>query len=453
VTLASPIRFPDVKSREAMTRRAWWLVVLNLLMPGSVQVVAGNRRLGRVGLVSTFAMWAIAVLLGVGFLLSQSIVITVVANVVALTVLQIGLAYYVVLWIVLTLDTLRLVRLVRAAPRARPFVAGLAVVALVAVAGIAGYGAVVAGDARGLLSDVFGSGQMASPIDGKYNILLLGGDAGKGRTGLRPDSLSVVSIDAETGAATLIGIPRNLEFAPFPKGSPMLGPFPDGYDCGNNCLISYLYTYAEAHPELYPDAEKQGTDPGTEATRDAIEGVTGLTLQYYVLIDMSGFKDLIDALGGVDIDSTGRYPISGDIDANGVPINVKKWIEPGPQHMTGFTAMWYARSRHGTDDYSRMQRQRQVQEAILTQFSPGNVLTKFEGIAKAGKQIVKTDIPQGMLGGFVELAEKARSHKVTELELVPANGYHPSHPDFEKIHTDVQATLDAAAKAAQPKKN
>ena len=448
MSATNPIRFPDGANRQAMTRRAWWLVVLNLLMPGSVQSLAGSRRLGRIGLVSTFVLWALVVAGVVLALVARAALITLVANGVGLTVLQVLFVYYVVLWIVLTLDTLRLVRLVRAAPLARPFVAGLAIIALVVIAGSASYGAVVANDARGLLSSVFSGGQMASPIDGRYNILLLGGDAGAGRYGLRPDSISVVSIDASTGAATLIGVPRNLEDAPFRKGSPMLGPFPNGYNCGNNCLVSYLYTYAEAHPELYPDAAKHGSTPGVEATRDAIEGVTGLTLQYYVLIDMNGFRQLIDALGGVEINSTGRYPVGGDIDANGKPINVILWIKPGLQHMTGWKAMWYARSRHGTDDYSRMQRQRQVQEAILTQFNPANVLTKFEGIAAAGEQIVKTDIPQGMLGGFVDLADKARAQKVSELELVPANGYHPSRPDFAKIHKDVAATLAAASAAS-----
>ncbi len=51
-SVSNPIRHPDVGSAQVMTRRAWWLVVLNFLIPGSAQVLAGNRRLGRFGLVS-----------------------------------------------------------------------------------------------------------------------------------------------------------------------------------------------------------------------------------------------------------------------------------------------------------------------------------------------------------------------------------------------------------------
>ena len=66
---ASPIRYPDVAPRSVMTRRGWWLVVLNFLIPGSPQVLAGSRRLGRFGLGATLALWALAVVALVVWLL------------------------------------------------------------------------------------------------------------------------------------------------------------------------------------------------------------------------------------------------------------------------------------------------------------------------------------------------------------------------------------------------
>lgn len=440
MTLANPVRFPDLRSREGMTRRAWWLVGLNILLPGTAQVLAGNRRLGRFGIVSTFILWIVVIAAVVTMLVARPVLLTIGTNVVALFVLQVALAFYVVLWIVLTLDTLRLTRLVKTAPSARAFIAGLSIAVLVGIAGSASYGVVIAESTRGVLNDVFAGTKMVDPVDGRYNILLLGGDAGKHRTGLRPDSMSVVSIDAKSGAATIIGIPRNLQRAPFAKGSPLYGPYPNGYDCGVDCLVSYLYTYGEEHQDLYPDAKKQHSNPGIEAMRDAISGVVGLKLQYYVLIDMEGFSDLIDALGGIDIDSTGRYPLGGEEDANHEPINVDGWIEPGEQHMDGHTALWYARARHGTTDYDRMKRQRQVQESILTQFDPGNVLTKFQAVAKAGRRVVKTDIPKEMLAGFVELSSKTRSIEITKLELSPP-AVNVIRPDFTAIHSLVKSTL------------
>ena len=197
-----------------MTKRGWWLVVLNFL---DSRIRAGARRqpqarplrAGRhpaaldsssvLGIVLYFAGARSAVLgrdqlpcataRGAGRCSSA----------------------YAVLWLVLTVDTLRLVRLVRASPT-RPdwLVAGLAVVTLVATAGPATYGAYIVGVQRGFVSTLFGTGRPADPVDGNYNILLLGGDAGPDRDGLRPDSITVVSIDAETGRATMIGLPRDL---------------------------------------------------------------------------------------------------------------------------------------------------------------------------------------------------------------------------------------------------
>jgi anionic cell wall polymer biosynthesis LytR-Cps2A-Psr (LCP) family protein len=178
--------------------------------------------------------------------------------------------------------------------------------------------------------------------------------------------------------------------------------------------------------------------------RDALEGATGLTIQYYVLIDKQGFADLVDALGGVDITVKERIPIGGDENLNGVV----EWIEPGARHLDGYHAQWYARARHGTSDYDRMARQRELQDAILKQVNPINVVTKFQDIAKAGTQVMKTDIPQSMLGYFVDLGMKTRRLPVQQLELVPPT-IDPTQPDYTQIRTLVrQALQPASAKPA-----
>jgi LCP family protein required for cell wall assembly len=430
-----------------MTRRAWWLVVANLLVPGSAQVLAGNRRLGRFGLAATLVGWVLAVVAILAWFGARGVVLAVVTNTAGFVAIVILLAFYAVLWIVLTLDTLRLVRFVNVAPRARGLVAGFSVIAMLVAAGGAGFVAANAVSAIGLLS-IFSGGAVAEPIDGRYNILLLGGDAGPDRLGLRPDSISVVSIDAETGAATIFGIPRNLEYVPFPSDSPLAGPFPNGYDCGVDCLVSYLYTYGEEHPELYPDAEDAGSSPGVEAMRDAAEGVLGLRMQYYVLIDMQGFAQLIDALGGIDVEVAERLPIGANTFDDGSPAEPIGYIEAGPQHFDGATALWYVRSRYGSEDYERMERQRHVQEAILRQFEPANLLLKFQGVAAAGAQVVSTDIPQGMLAHFVTLAEKTSTLPVEKIDFVPPE-FPADRPDFEAIRARVaEATAPTTPSSA-----
>ena len=445
------IRHPNSGSTRVMTTRAWWLVVLNFVLPGSAQVLAGNRRLGRFGLGATLTLVTIAVLAGVSYLLWPEIVLTLFTGTIGLWVAALALVFYAIVWVILTLDTLRLVRLGESAPIARPLIAGFATVLMVVVSGTAAYGAYVATTASGLLSSIFVAGPSEPPVDGRYNILLLGGDAGADRDGLRPDSISVVSIDATTGEAITIGLPRNFEDVPFPADSPLAAVYPEGYGAINGCdvsacMLNSLYTEVQLKsPEMYPDAVARGSEPGIEGMRDAAQGITGLTIQYYVLIDMQGFADLVDALGGVDINVTERIPVHTDETFTTVAF----WFEPGAQHMDGFDALWYARSRHETSDYDRMARQRQLQEAIFAQANPANVLSKFQGVARAGAQVVKTDIPQGMLGYFVNLASKTKALPIKSVELVPENGVDPEDPDFAYISQLIDTALAPAPTATR----
>ena len=445
-----PVRYPNLAAPDVMTKRAWWLVVLNVLVPGSAQVLAGNRRLGRFGLGATLVLWALVVVALVAWFLWPVAVTTVLALSWSLWILAAIMVFYAVLWIVLTLDTLRLVRLVKTVPSARGWIAGIATVLLVATSGGAAYGAFLATTAGGFVSDVFVFAEPEPPINGRYNILLLGGDAGPDRDGMRPDSMTVASIDAVTGEAVLIGLPRDLANAPFPETSPMYAMYPNGYGAEgcevDVCQLNSIFTEVELYyPELYPDAAAQGSSPGIQAMSDAASGITGLTMQYYALIDMAGFSQLIDALGGVTISVAEAVPVHSDENFE----NVAFWIGPGAVQMDGYTALWYARVRHNTTDYDRMLRQRQLQEAILLQFNPANVLSKFQAVAEAGAQVVRTDVPQTMLGFFVDLAGKTKELPIGSIELTPLGGIDPEYPDYEYIHTII-AEATAPPPTAEP---
>ncbi len=456
-----PLRHPD-GSTTTMTRRGWWLVILNFLIPGSAQAAAGNRRLARIGLGATLGMW-VAVILGLGVaLLWRQALLTIATNWFFLLLLQIVLLAYAVLWIVLTIDTLRLVRLVRVAPGARFGIAILSVVLLVLSGGGAVYASQLVASTRDAIGLVFGqSGPTVPPSDGYYNILLLGADSGEGRDSMRFDSISVVSVNAESGAVTITGIPRDLPHAPFPETSPLYAQYPNGLQghdsptCGWGAGINQLVNAVEICNDgdaLYPDARSLGSRPAVEATKDAAEGILGIEIPYYVFIDMHGFAALVDALGGVDIEVTQRLPKGGGPafpgqDAEAWAIG---WIEPGAQHMDGDTAQWYARSRYTTNDWDRMLRQRQLQEAILAQFTPSTVLTRFNDIAAAGSAIIETDLPQSMLPYFAELAIKAKELPVATIELTPAGGIDEFSPDFPYIHSLVQTALHPPTATPSP---
>lgn len=456
-----PLRNPDASDTAQMTKRAWWLVVLNILLPGSAQVLAGNRRLGRIGVAATLVSWLLAVSAIALAMFGRPVFLwlTVGAgwfSAVVLTLVQVALIGYVALWIVLTFDTLRLVRLVRV-PAPSKFVLPVVAMVILGLLGVGGaYAATSTGTARDTLGAIFGnSGPSLPPSDGYYNILLLGADSGDGRDSMRFDSISVVSVNADTGAMTITGIPRELTGAPFREDSPMHELYPSGFEghgsdtCGWNGWMNHVRNAAETCREdgglgLYPDAAAHGSEPGIEATKDAAEGVLGIDIPYYVFIDMHGFAQLVDALGGVEINVTERLPKGGPPDGTD-PYDVDAWaigwIEPGLQTMDGDTAQWYARSRYTTSDWDRMNRQRELQEAILAQFTPDTVLSRFNEVMAAGTALVSTDLPQDKVPEFFELLTESRKLPVTRVELTPENGIEEHEPDYAYIHALMQQTL------------
>lgn len=433
MSLTSPIRHPDTRQPELMARRGWWLVGLNVLLPGSAQLLAGNRRWGRFALGATLILWGSMAAAAALYFLNRAAALTLITNVWVLWLLQLALLFFAGLWLVTTLNALVLVRLVKTPGRTRGGLLVFTALTLAVSVGGTSYAAYLTGVGRDTLGSVFAGGGFVEPIDGRYTVLLLGGDAGPDRLGLRPDSITLASVDADTGDVTMIGIPRNLYNAPFADDSPLWADWPNGYNCGDDCLISYLYPYAEERPDLYPQARLNGSTPGIEATRDAVEGVTGLEVQFVVLIDLNGFESIIDAMGGVVVDAE---PMTLGI--NGGPVVGE--IAAGEQRMNGFTALWYARNRYNLTDFDRMAHQRQIQEAMLQQFDPFTVFTRFEAIADASEQTVITDIPRSMLGTLADLAAKSRELPITDIELVPP-AVDNVNPDYPAIRSLIAATL------------
>jgi LCP family protein required for cell wall assembly len=436
VSLTSPIRNPDVRDPAVMSRRAWWLIVLSVLMPGSAQLIAGNRRLGRI----LFGTWLffVAVIVGslVAFLIAGGATLSFWVSFWGLLGIQSLLVVFAILSFIAAVDTFRLVRFVHIPGRTRVWIAALTVMAMFVPAGAAAYGSFLAGVTRSTIGGIFADKPPVEPIDGKYTFMLLGGDAGDDRIGLRPDSASLVTVDATTGQIAVVGIPRNLYNAPFVDGSPMRTAWPDGFNCGDECLFSYIYPWAEKNAELYPDALAAGSTPGIEATRDSIEAITGITVQFYVLIDMMGFRKLIDALGGIDImiEEVVHECVVGE------PITYT--FQPGETHLSGKKALMYARTRCDSNDFDRMARQRQIQEAILRQVNASTVLTKFNELAAAGKLLVKTDMPQSMVGVMVDLGTKARALPMRHAELVP--------PEFDYLYPDFRVARSLVREAVFP---
>ncbi|TLM74264.1 LCP family protein [Pseudarthrobacter sp. NamB4] len=443
--LTDPVRYPVSASPPVRTKRAFVLVLLTLFIPGSAQLVAGDRKLGRAALRVTLGVWAAVLLAGLLLLLNRSLLISIVTNPFASLAIVILLVALAAGWAVLFINTLRLIRPVLLAPSARPAVVIVLVLALVLGSGSLSYLAYLLNVGRNAIGSIFSSGPVIEPVDGRYNFLMMGGDAGDDRTGRRPDSLSVLSVDAESGRTAIISVPRNLQNAQFSKDSPMRAIYPDGYNCGDECLINAINTeVTNEYADLYPDV----ADPGAQATLEAVSGTLGITVQAYVLVDMEGFAKLIDAMGGIRIKAGGWVPMSGYFDeatkTHGMPLG---WIPAGEQTLDGNQALWYGRSREYVDDYARIQRQQCVQQAMLKQLDPATLLSKFEDIANAGTKVVDSNISASQLGSFVDLAIKAKGQDIKRLTIGPPDfdASFSTVPDFDQIHDRVDQLLASAS--------
>ncbi len=283
----------------------------------------------------------------------------------------------------------------------------------------------------------------------RVNVLLIGSDAGPGREGTRPDTNIVASVDPATGDTVLFSLPRNLENVPFPADSPLSAYYPWGWqgdpgDVGSE-LLNAIYRYVPAvHPDLFEDVD----DPGAEAMKLAAEGATGLPIDYYVMVDLDGFQQVVDALGGIDITVSQRVPMESSMLPAGYCSEPTYYLEPGRQRLNGYEALWYARVRCGgeglSDDYDRMRRQRCVIGAMIDRADPLTVLRRYESLAGTARRIVSTDIPQEMVPAFAELALRVQNGQVRTLPFTDKVIFSGS-PDYVLMKQLVDEALEPPA--------
>jgi LCP family protein required for cell wall assembly len=288
----------------------------------------------------------------------------------------------------------------------------------------------------------------------RVNVLLIGSDAGADRTGVRTDSLLVASVDTVTGDTVIFGLPRNLQHVPFPPGTPMEEQFPDGYVCPDqSCLLNALWQYGVENADNPASPAyayyKRFKNPGLQATIDGVEGVTGLKINDYALLDLAGFQDFVNAIGGLDVNVRRPIPIGGHEVPGVGQVGVKGYIPPGRRHLNGYYTMWYARSRSDSSDYDRMQRQRCVIGAISQQVDPLTLAQSFPQLAKSIQKDMSTSIPLDDLGSWVTLALRIKSAHVRSLPFTDAV-ISTGNPDFDKIHALVQKAVQPPAATRNP---
>ncbi|MDT0329970.1 LCP family protein [Nocardiopsis lambiniae] len=272
----------------------------------------------------------------------------------------------------------------------------------------------------------------ADPWNGaeRVNVLLIGSDSADNRYGVRTDTMIVASVDTRTGEAVLVGLPRNLEDVRFPEGTALAERYPEPY--GFDLLLNDVYqTVAEDPEELAINPHV--VDPAADTLKAVIGHNVGLDVSYYAMVDMMGFRDLIDAIGGirVNIEEPIPYGVHGGV------------LEPGLQLLDGHEALWYGRSRVNSDDYGRMGRQGCLIKYVAEQVEPTTVLTSYRRLAGATERTLSTDIPQSKVPAFVELADLVGdTGGMSTLQLSPPQ-VNTANPDWDEVKRLVDEAIAA----------
>ena len=268
--------------------------------------------------------------------------------------------------------------------------------------------------------------------DERVTFLLVGVDSGYGREWELTDTMLVVSIDPN-GTSAMVSVPRDLYGVPLRDGTT--------YDGKLNSMLSY----ADNHPEVFPLG-------GAETLKATIGDLLGIKIHYFAAINLTGFKQAIDAIGGVDI--TVKRAIADPVYSEDGIEGPGFYLDAGRYHMDGKLALAYVRSRHGPgdSDFTRAERQQEVLAEVQRKLTAGNLLTALPGLLDAVRNSIATDVPASRIPALAEAVQAADMSRleraVIEPPLVtavedPVEGY-ILEPDLDAIQSLMRQLLGEA---------
>lgn len=202
-------------------------------------------------------------------------------------------------------------------------------------------------------------------LDLKKNIVVLGVDERPSEedTG-RSDTLFVVMLDTDEDNVSLLSVPRDTRVK-----------IPGyGWD-----KINHAFAFG-----------------GHKLTQETTEQLLGIRINNYVMIDFTGFKGLVDAIGGVDIEV--EKPMSYYDEWDGFTID----LAPGMQHMDGDKAIQYVRYRDEEGDIGRIRRQQKFLRAVYDKVTSVEIISHLPALVKQANDMIDTDLS---LGDMMDLAQ------------------------------------------------
>jgi len=230
------------------------------------------------------------------------------------------------------------------------------------------------------------------------NFLLIGSDVRSG-TSFRTDTMVIAILRPNEGQVSLISIPRDL-WVSIPEWQ------------NQRINTAYQHGISVGYP---------GGGPGL--LKDTILYNLGIRIDHTAMVDFSGFSQIVDTLGGVDVPVSCSYTDWRLIDPSFDPQNENNWFlyttGPGLIHMDGDLALWYARSRQKSSDFDRGRRQQEVLRSLFAQALQAGTLTRIPELYNDLKSSVETDLGLGDLLQLAVYAPKMTSADIRSYYIRP----------------------------------
>lgn len=211
------------------------------------------------------------------------------------------------------------------------------------------------------------------------SILLVGVDKREGDSG-RTDSMIVATINPDTNSTKLLSIPRDTKTEIISNSDP---------DKNRTTKMNAAYAYG-----------------GIEMTIDTVENFLNVPIDYYVEVNMEGFKDIVDAVGGIDVNNQYEFELDGTT------------LYEGQQHLDGEEALQYARMRKEDPlgDFGRQERQKEVISKVVKKGASLSSLAKYDNILEALQDNVLTNLTlDDMIG--IQARYKGAAKNIEKLQV------------------------------------
>jgi LCP family protein required for cell wall assembly len=238
----------------------------------------------------------------------------------------------------------------------------------------------------------------------------------------------------------MVSVPRDLYGVPLPDGTPY------------NQKLNSLMTFAADHAADFPLG-------GVGTLKATIGKLLGLPIHYFAAINLLGFKQTVDSIGGVDMTVTRAVSDPTYVDEFGHQIGF--YIQPGTYHMDGRTALAFVRSRKGVgdSDFTRADRQQQLLTAIREKLTAGNLVLALSGLLDAVKNTIATDVPSRRLAELAQAVQGADMSHLQRVVLQPPDYMRADPfssagyilvPDLATIHAIGEQLLSGGTIGATP---